>query len=301
MPEVASETMSKSEALRRVSAEGFPLLARGGQAEILDCGDGKVLRIARRPQDFNAIRYEYAVYSLLAAAGLPAPRAHELVEAEGAPAIIMDRLSGRSMIETLARNPLLAPHWGRELARLHVRTGRYRVRAEWVKTTRVKAEGFISRSQSLSEETKHAVLDLLRGLPDGEAFCHGDFHPGNIILQEGKSYLIDWVGASRGDLTADVAHTYLLLRIVPRLPHAPRLQHLLQVQVAHAVAKSYLREVAPLIAMDYRQFSRWLLVNAAARTSHGLPTEQSRLLSFIERSIRMLARGGNERDLSRRV
>ena len=63
MPEVASETMSKSEALRRVSAEGFPLLARGGQAEILDCGDGKVLRIARRPQDFNAIRYEYAVWN----------------------------------------------------------------------------------------------------------------------------------------------------------------------------------------------------------------------------------------------
>ncbi len=60
--------------MRDVSTEGLALLARGGQAEIYDCGGGKVLRVAKRPQDFDAIRNEYDVYSFLAQTSLPVPR-----------------------------------------------------------------------------------------------------------------------------------------------------------------------------------------------------------------------------------
>ena len=117
--------MNDSE-LRQISVEGLPLLARGGQAEIYDWGESKVLRVAKRPQDFDSIRYEYAIYGLLAQAGLPVPRAHELVEVKGVPAIVMDRLSGQSMLRALASNPLRTAYWGRELARLHVEVGKYK-------------------------------------------------------------------------------------------------------------------------------------------------------------------------------
>ena len=287
--------MNKSE-LRQVSTDGFPLLARGGQAEIYDCGECRVIRVAKRPQDFDHIRYEYAIYGLLAQAGLPAPRAYELVEVKGSPAIIMDRLSGRSMLEALASNPLRAAHWGRELAGLHTEVGKCRA-APWVRTTRAKAEWCIGHSQILSDSNKHAVLEMLQGLPDGEALCHGDFHPGNVILHEGKSYVIDWMGASRGDLTADVAHSYLLLRVVPRLPHIGRLLHLLQVQVARVLAKGYLKEMASLIPFDYKRFFTWLVVNAAERTYTGLSSEQSQLLVLIERSIYWLSQGKRKEDI----
>lgn len=288
--------MNESE-LRQISIEGFPLLARGGQAEIYDCGGGRVLRVAKRPQDFDSIRYEYAIYGLLAQPGLPAPYAYELVEVKGAPAIIMDRLSGRSMLEELASNPLRTAYWGRELARLHVEVGKCRVAAQWIRSTRAKAEWCIGHSQVLSDNNKHAVLEMLQGLPDGEALCHGDFHPGNIILHQGKSYLIDWAGASKGDLIADVAHSYLLLRVVPRLSHVGRLLHMFQVRVARVLARAYLKEIAPLIPFDYKRFSIWLLVNAGERTYHGLPSEQSHLLGFIKRSFHSLSQGKSEEDL----
>ena len=77
-----------------VQLDGLKLIAQGGQADIYDFGDGKVLRVGRRPQDLERIRYEYAVYSSLNEADVHIPKVYGLVEAAGMPAIIMERLNG---------------------------------------------------------------------------------------------------------------------------------------------------------------------------------------------------------------
>jgi len=43
----------------------------------------------------------------------------------------------------------------------------------------------------------------LRELPDGEALCHGDFHPRNVIVDGDELTIIDWVDASSGPPAAD--------------------------------------------------------------------------------------------------
>ncbi len=41
------------------------------------------------------------------------------------------------------------------------------------------------------------VQDQYNALPDGDIFCHGNFHPDNVILTFGHPVLIDWPGAKR--------------------------------------------------------------------------------------------------------
>ena len=44
--------------------------------------------------------------------------------------------------------------------------------------------------------------------------CHGDFSPENIIVtKSGKLVAVDWVHATQGNASADVARTYLLLAL----------------------------------------------------------------------------------------
>jgi len=51
-------------------------------------------------------------------------------------------------------------------------------------------------------------------MPKHTKLCHGDFCPSNIIVgDDGKWYLVDWVHASQGNASADVARTYLLLSL----------------------------------------------------------------------------------------
>jgi aminoglycoside phosphotransferase (APT) family kinase protein len=51
---------------------------------------------------------------------------------------------------------------------------------------------------------------VLRDLPDGDAICHGDFHPANILLTRTGPVIIDWSTGSRGYPLGDVALTSVL-------------------------------------------------------------------------------------------
>lgn len=173
------EFVPKEIRMRNITTEGLPLIARGGQAEIYYYDKGKALRLARRPQDFDDIRYEFEVYRCLSASEVSVPRAYELVQVDGAPGIIMDRIAGDSMMSLVARKPFLAGFWAQELARLHLELGKVAASAD-IRPTRAKAEYCINKSQMLTGQTKQQIMQVLKELADGTVLCHGDFHPGNV-------------------------------------------------------------------------------------------------------------------------
>ncbi len=261
-----------------------PLIARGGQSDIHEYGEGRVLRVARRPQDYDRIRYEFAVYAWLRGRGAAVPAAYELLDVDGAPAISMERVSGPTLMDQIRRNPLSARRGARELARLHLGLLRLEAAAPVI-DARDKARHCIGSSSRLRADQKDRLLAILDGLPAGTSLCHGDFHPGNIIRSDRGDVVIDWSAASFGDFHGDVAHTWLLLRNVPRVPGVSRLLHAVQKRIGGAIAATYLRGIGRERPIDPGVFSRWLLVKAAERTYYGLPSEQARLLQIIEASL----------------
>lgn len=61
----------------------------------------------------------------------------------------------------------------------------------------------------LTEQIKDKVFELLSRLDTGKKnLCHGDYHPGNILFDGEKQWIIDWDGASIGDPAADACMTY---------------------------------------------------------------------------------------------
>ena len=71
--------------------------------------------------------------------------------------------------------------------------------------------------EQLDDSTRYELMTRLDGMPKHTKLCHGDFNPTNIIVgDDGKWYVIDWVHASQGNASADVARTYLLLSLKDR-------------------------------------------------------------------------------------
>jgi tRNA A-37 threonylcarbamoyl transferase component Bud32 len=273
----------------------LPLIARGGQAEIYDYGNGKVIRVPRRPQDYDRIRYEYKVYLSLSGSKVVAPKVYELVEVSGAPSIIMERILGMSMMDQIKRQPHLIRRKAIDLANMHL--GLLKVNAEaFMTNSKDQAKYCINKSRSLAEDTKQMLLDSLEHLPAGNFLCHGDFHPGNIIHNDGRDYIIDWSGATKGDVAYDVAHTYILLRVVPRAPGISLLMHGIQKLLGKAMASIYLKTIMKSISIDSGQLSRWMLIKAAERTYYGLPSEMKRLHTFINKYVQTLSVGGTKED-----
>lgn len=59
----------------------------------------------------------------------------------------------------------------------------------------------------------HVLEEKILALPEGNCICHGDFHPGNIILtQSNTAVIIDFMNVCRGRWEYNVARTYFLLK-----------------------------------------------------------------------------------------
>ncbi|MGX7674466.1 phosphotransferase family protein [Plantactinospora sp. DSM 117369] len=66
------------------------------------------------------------------------------------------------------------------------------------------------------------ALRVLGGLPDDDCRCHGDYHPGYVLVAADRVAVIDWPNAARGTPEADHARTMLLLRWADPLPDTTR-------------------------------------------------------------------------------
>jgi aminoglycoside phosphotransferase (APT) family kinase protein len=103
---------------------------------------------------------------------------------------------------------------------------------------RERLEWKLNTASQLSEPLRVAALDALEKLPQGCSLCHGDFHPGNVLLVEGRARVIDWPDATCGHPLAEVARTAWLMvdsALPPDLP-LPWLVQLLR----RSFARSYL-------------------------------------------------------------
>ena len=69
----------------------------------------------------------------------------------------------------------------------------------------------ISEMEDLNPVNRYDLLTRLDSTPKHVKLCHGDFQPNNIIVKDdGTMYVLDWVHATQGNASADVARTYLL-------------------------------------------------------------------------------------------
>jgi len=276
----------------QINLEELNIIARGGQAEIYAYDNNKVLRVAKRPQDYDRIRYEYSLYSQLATSSIDVPRVYELVEINGAPTIIMDRINGISMMEQIKRNPFGAGEKAKELAKLHLKLINTSISGE-ITNTKKKAKYCIEYSEQIEPETKERIFEILGTLPNGNSLCHGDFHPGNILCQGKKRFIIDWSATSKGDYHADIAHTYILLRIVPKAPHVNSGVNYLQKMIGRSISSAYLSTIAGGSKIDLITLSKWILTNVAERTYHGMISERDDLRKLINKYF-ILQRQGKE-------
>jgi hypothetical protein len=91
------------------------------------------------------------------------------------------------------------------------------------------------------------------------------------------------------------------MRIVPKVPHMNSMMHFVQKRIGRAIASTYLSTVGSRVGIDYSILSRWILVNAAERTYHGMLSEKEDLLKFIRKYLYALKHGGEEKLLYQQI
>jgi aminoglycoside phosphotransferase (APT) family kinase protein len=183
-----------------------------------------VLRLYPPSCDPARAVWESTVQNALAAENYPAPRAYLTCtdpSVLGGAFFVMECLPGELMIR--APYETIPDMLGRAQAALH------RIDPRPVRRT-LNEQGFHERDYSLGSRLKwlQESADRHRWLaeavdwliqrrpaePQGLCICHGDFHPLNILVQDGQvSGVLDWPGLMIADPALDVANTMVLTEI----------------------------------------------------------------------------------------
>lgn len=265
-------------------------IAVGRTAEIYACGPDSVLKLYREGSSRAYVAREARVSRIVHSAGLPAPGVYNgddededgLVEIEGRLGILYEWIDGPTMLRDLASRPWMAVSHAKALAALHAQI--HDATADDLPDLRARIERAIeTAAPRLPDGIAAAARNDLAGLPEGDRVCHGDFHPGNVLLGDAGPVLVDWGPASAGYPAADVAWTILLFRFAGS-PVGSSLPVRLVVRWLKAIClRFYRRTYSELTGITQAEIDRWLGVIAILRLTDKIPHEREPLLRLIRR------------------
>src|SRR5271168_3078346 len=166
---------------------------------------GRVVKLfksgfARRHSWWEA-RMTRAAYAV----GAPAPEVFDEVALEGRFGIVLQRLDGPTLLQ-LSRSGAMTPEQtGAILATLAISVHKTAPPPD-VLSLRDWMDGTLRLSGGmLPEHIATGILTLIERLAPGDGLCHGDLHPGNVIMTADGPRLIDWGGATRAPAGLDLA------------------------------------------------------------------------------------------------
>jgi uncharacterized protein (TIGR02172 family) len=249
-------------------------IAQGRTAEIYLWEDQQVLKLYREWCPSDWVEYESWIAHAIHNAGVPSPAAGEIVEVNGRRGLIYERLDGISMLQEMNARPWLLWRHGRSLADLHLQI--HQASVPGLPTYKDRLRHDISRTPHLGDQLRDEMLTRLQALPDPPTLCHGDFHPGNVIVTGRGPVVIDWMTACSGSPWADVARTNLLLTVGPR--NAGKLLSPVIRLAIDFYHQAYLRRYLAGNPDLNHEADRWAPFIAAARLSEEITPEREELI-----------------------
>lgn len=228
--------------------------------------------------DFGGHRAEATALAALDGLGI-APRLISTVDCDGRIGLVLERLPGRDMLTLLQHQPWHVLGQAHAMAKAHLAIHKVRAPRDLPDLREVLAARI--EDAALPEPLRGFVLRTLDWLPAGDRLCHGDYHPGNVLVADDRIGVIDWPGASRGVPEADHAHTILLLRWADPLPDTPLLSRALTAAGRSLLAYSYARAYTAGSPHPMRQVNSWLIVRTAARLAEGIDAERKTLTGLF--------------------
>jgi Ser/Thr protein kinase RdoA (MazF antagonist) len=253
-------------------------LAEGRIAEIYLWNETHVLKLFRDWCQPEWVDEEAHIAKTLYEAGIPAPAPGEIIEFNGRRGLLYERIEGISMLADMNAHPWRLLKHARSLADLHIKINQQSIPGLPSGKSRLRYD--ITHNPYLETKLRDRLLTTLDELPDGNQLCHGDYHPGNVLLSPRGPVVIDWVTACAGNPWADVSRTSMILQIGAKA--AGNLVHPLIRALIKLYHRAYLNRYCSQVRDARDEIHRWMPLIAAARLKEEIQPEREALFEMMK-------------------
>ena len=245
------------------------MIGRGNTAEIFEWEEGKVIKLFHEGYSVDAVEKEFRNASAVANFEFDQPKLYGRADYENRNGIVYERINGITLLDYIMQEENLDTS-GKILAEVHKKLLSNKVHGVYRHKDILKYN--IETITDMNQESKNDILKLLSELPDAETLCHGDFHPGNILIQQDKYMIIDWMNVCSGHPYSDVARTIYLIEMTPVPGEIEDKESFMQMK--KAMGDTYLR----YMEIDRQEIEKWLILISAAQINDGVSEEERQII-----------------------
>lgn len=235
--------------------------------------NGKAVKTFAKNYNKSDVLYEALNTSRVEDAGVDIPKLLSVSVNNGQWCITSEYVEGPTLTELIKEHPKKADSYIKKMVEYQV---------DFQKKTNpllLKLNDKLARQINeltyIDGSVKYEIMTRLNSMHKHTKLCHGDYCPDNIIVTTDakgnikKLTAVDWVHATQGNASADIANTYLLLKL----------------QFADSnpdIAEKYIDEFCKQTGTDKKYVTGWLPIVAAARLAKNKPEEKELLEKWID-------------------
>jgi hypothetical protein len=255
-------------------------IAEGREAEMFAWGEGRVLRLYRGDFFPGAPEQQARLLDIAAQCGIRVPAQYGMVEVDGRPGIVLEKLDGPDLLTEIGAKPWRLFADGAVWGRLHAQINSKQAPQD-LETTRSRYRRRIGSSPLVPDDYRASALARLDSLPDGDRLNHGDFHPANIMRCDGGFASIDWSNATRGPAEADYIRSYIIGTLGDLPPGSPIHLRLFARFGRRLLRTAYDRAYRRVLQPDPAVVEAWRLPVLVGRLTEDIEPERKALLQAI--------------------
>lgn len=195
---------------REVSVAGCEQIGRGAKGDVYRYDDELIIKVFNENNTYRDVEREIALSRRAFILGIPTAISFGIVSVGDRYGAMYELVDSETISEHIARAPGQAGAYANIMADL----------AHSIHSTEVSADDdFPDVSERLLDYVHGGVAcedealadrcrKLIESLPASNTLVHGDFHTGNVFLQNGEPLLIDMDRISRGNPIAEISDLY---------------------------------------------------------------------------------------------
>ena len=186
------------------------LIGKGNTANVYEWDDDKVIKLFHDGYPYEAIVMEYNNAIAISEMEFLKPKVYDIISYDDRKGIIYDNVKGEILQDWVVRTGDM-PMCAQYMSKLHKEI----LQNEIQDVPTYKDFLRNNMPSSMPDGERKELLEMIDNLADGNALCHGDFHPGNIQMSEGNIYVIDFMNVCKGNYLYDIARTVFLVEYTP--------------------------------------------------------------------------------------
>jgi len=259
-------------------------IGEGVSADVHAWAPGQVVKLFKPGVARRTSWHEAHMTEAVFAAGAPAPQVFGVVILEGRFGLVLQHFDGPTLLQLTLSGAVTRGQAGAILASL-CRAVHKTPAPPVVLPLRGWIDAVLrSASVRLPEPIAPGVLALIERLQPGDELCHGDLHPGNVIMTAEGPRLVDWTGTVRGPAALDLGFSHIVLaELAPEVaddPERPRAVNA-AAQSEYARLAGMSQAVLTAAIESYLPIARVLMVLGGA-----MPALRERLIQRVEAALR---------------